>query len=126
MGTATQIAQSFVTEKVDMICAIATPSAQTAYNAAMDKGARDISDGAGYKGCFGHSLGHGVGLKIHETPGLSWGAGNRTLKRMELVTVEPGIYIEGKYGCRIEDMIGVTEQGIVNFAHSTKELIEIY
>ena len=94
-------------------------------NAAMDKIARDIIDGAGYKGCFGHSLGHGVGLKIHETPGLSWGAGNRTLKRMELVTVEPGIYIEGKYGCRIEDMVVVEPNGNRNLTKSPKEMIEI-
>ena len=94
-------------------------------NAAMDKIARDIIDGAGYEGCFGHSLGHGVGLKIHETPGLSWGAGDRTLKRMELVTVEPGIYIEGKYGCRIEDMMVVTENGGRNLTNAPKEMIEI-
>ena len=94
-------------------------------NAAMDKIARDIIDGAGYEGCFGHSLGHGVGLKIHETPNLSWGAGERTLKRMELVTVEPGIYIEGKYGCRIEDMVVVEPDGNRNLTKSPKEMIEI-
>lgn len=92
----------------------------------MDFAARHIIDCAGYGKYFGHALGHGVGMYIHEAPSLSPRAPrDRVLKVGHVVTVEPGIYIEGKYGCRIEDMIGVTEQGIVNFAHSTKDLIEI-
>lgn len=94
-------------------------------NADMDKVARDIIDGAGYKGCFGHSLGHGVGLQVHEMPGLSWAAGERTLKVNEIVTVEPGVYLEGKYGCRIEDMAVVLPNGIRNLMEAPKELIEI-
>ncbi len=94
-------------------------------NADMDKVARDIIDGAGYKGCFGHSLGHGVGLLVHEMPNLSPMSGERTLKTNEIVTVEPGIYIEGKYGCRIEDMAVVLPRGIRNLMAAPKELIEI-
>ncbi len=94
--------------------------------AAMDKVARDLIDAAGYKGCFGHSLGHGVGLDIHESPRLSARAGERKLTLGDVVTVEPGIYLEGKYGCRIEDMIAVTKDGIRNFTQSPKELIEIF
>lgn len=94
-------------------------------NADMDKIARDIIDAAGYKGCFGHSLGHGVGLKIHEAPGLSGGMGAATLKAGQIVTVEPGIYLEGKYGCRIEDMVLVTPGGKRNLTECPKELIEI-
>ncbi|MBE6537785.1 MAG: aminopeptidase P family protein [Ruminococcaceae bacterium] len=78
-----------------------------------------------YKGAFGHSLGHGVGLFIHETPRLSKAGAGRKLRVGEIVTVEPGIYLYGKYGCRIEDMVAVTENGNYNFTHSTKELIEI-
>lgn len=96
-----------------------------AKNADMDKIARDIIYGAGYEGCFGHSLGHGVGLKIHEAPSVSGGAGDRVLSPMEVITVEPGIYIEGKYGCRIEDMMVVTESGGRNLTNAPKEMIEI-
>ncbi len=96
-----------------------------AKNADMDKVARDIIDGAGYKGCFGHSLGHGVGLEIHELPGVSAGMGDATLKPGQIVTVEPGIYIEGKYGCRIEDMVLVTEGGKRLLTDCPKELIEL-
>lgn len=89
-----------------------------------DKVARDIID-AEYKGTFGHSLGHGVGLFIHESPGLSSRAVGYKLRAGEIVTVEPGIYLFGKYGCRIEDMVEIREGSIRNFTHSTKELIEI-
>ena len=92
----------------------------------MDFCARHIIDCAGYGEYFGHSLGHGVGMYIHEAPNLSARAPvDKVLSVGHIVTVEPGIYIEGMYGCRIEDMIGVTENGIINFAHSPKELIEI-
>ncbi len=94
-------------------------------NREVDKVARDIIDGAGYKGCFGHSLGHGVGLLIHEQPGVSAGMGETVLHAGEIITVEPGIYIEGKYGCRIEDMLYITEDGKENLTGCPKELIEI-
>ncbi|MBE6636068.1 MAG: aminopeptidase P family protein [Ruminococcaceae bacterium] len=94
--------------------------------AECDKVARDIIDAnEEYKGAFGHSLGHGVGLFIHESPRLSKVAGGRALRVGEIVTVEPGIYLYGKYGCRIEDMVAVEENGVYNFTHSTKDLIEI-
>ena len=93
-----------------------------------DKIARDIIDGAGYEGCFGHSLGHGVGLYIHENPRLSFGAGeNDVLCPGHVVTAEPGIYIEGKYGCRIEDMIGIQADGTaLDLTQSRKDLIELF
>lgn len=92
-----------------------------------DEIARSIIRNAGYGACFGHSLGHGVGMYIHEAPSLSSRADeNSYLKRGNVVTVEPGIYIEGKYGCRIEDMIAIDHDGqIRNFTKSPKELIEI-
>jgi len=92
----------------------------------LDSIARDIIDNAGYKGCFGHSLGHGVGMYIHEEPRLSQGVKDgEILKAGDVVTFEPGIYIAGKYGCRIEDMVAVTSDGTRNFTKSPKELIEI-
>lgn len=90
----------------------------------VDKIARDIIYNAGYKGCFGHGLGHSVGLLIHEEPRLS-PACNVVLKKDMTMTVEPGIYLEGKFGVRIEDMVLITDDGIYNFAKSPKELIEL-
>lgn len=94
--------------------------------AACDKAARNVIDEAGYRGCFGHSLGHGVGLYIHESPRLSQAAAGKRLLVGHVVTVEPGIYLFGKYGCRIEDMVAVTEDGYRNFTHSPKELVELF
>jgi len=90
-----------------------------------DKAARDIIN-KDYDGAFGHSLGHAVGLLVHEAPALSPKAFGKKLVTGNVVTVEPGIYIFGKYGCRIEDMVAIEDNGIYNFTHSTKELIEIY
>ncbi len=91
-----------------------------------DKIARDIIDSVPeYKGAFGHSLGHSVGLFIHESPRLYSRGFGRKLNAGEIVTVEPGIYLFGKYGCRIEDMVAITKDGIHNFTHSPKDLIEI-
>ena len=91
-----------------------------------DKIARDIINSVPeYNGAFGHSLGHSVGLFIHESPRLYSRGFGRKLNVGEIVTVEPGIYLFGKYGCRIEDMVAITENGIHNFTHSTKELIVV-
>ena len=94
----------------------------------LDTVARNIIDGAGYKGCFGHSLGHGVGMFIHEEPRLSQKAKPEILlTKGHVVTFEPGIYIEGKYGCRIEDMACIRPDGsFYNFTKSPKELIELF
>lgn len=91
-----------------------------------DKVARDIIDSVPeYKGAFGHSLGHSVGLFIHESPRLYSRGFGRKLNVGEILTVEPGIYLFGKYGCRIEDMVVIEKDGVHNFTHSTKDLIEI-
>ena len=90
-----------------------------------DKIARDIIYGAGYEGCFGHSLGHGVGMYIHENPRLA-GGWDKPLEVGAIVTVEPGIYIEGKYGVRIEDMVWLGENGTVNLTKAPKDLIEMF
>lgn len=77
-----------------------------------------------YKGFFGHSLGHGVGLEVHERPNLSSRC-DIVLQPGHVVTVEPGIYLPGNCGVRIEDLVVVTEDGYENFTSSTKELILI-
>jgi Xaa-Pro aminopeptidase len=94
---------------------------------AVDRVARDIIYKAGYEGCFGHGLGHGVGMYIHESPRLSPAAPEGDcLKPGQIVTVEPGIYIAGRFGVRIEDMVVVKPDGLHNFTHSPKELIELF
>ena len=90
----------------------------------LDRIARDIIYSAGYEGCFGHGLGHGVGLLIHEPLKIS-SLGTTPLTQGHVFTVEPGIYLKGKYGVRIEDMIQMTENGPVDITGSPKDLIEI-
>ncbi len=90
----------------------------------IDKVARDIIYGAGYEGCFGHGLGHSVGIEIHENPNFNMRC-DKILKQGTIMTVEPGIYLENKFGVRIEDMVYVTADGIENLTKSKKELITL-
>lgn len=88
----------------------------------LDKIARDIITDAGYGDNFGHSLGHGVGVEIHESPYAS-PSREDILPANSIVTVEPGIYLEGEFGVRIEDFVIVTEDGCINMTKAPKELI---
>lgn len=83
--------------------------------------ARDVIEDAGYGAYFGHSTGHGVGLCIHEEPRLSTTV-NTILSSGMVVTVEPGIYLPGKFGVRIEDMVCVTKNGCTNLTNIPKTL----
>ena len=89
----------------------------------VDRAARDVIANAGYGDCFGHSTGHGVGYEIHEAPNLSPRAGDNRLEIGNVVTVEPGIYLPGVGGVRIEDMALVTENGAENLTKSKKSLL---
>ena len=89
----------------------------------VDKVARDYID-ARYPGAFGHSLGHGVGLFIHEQPRVSFNDPT-VLRPGHVVTVEPGVYIPGVGGCRIEDTVIMTSDGFINAMHAPKHLIEL-
>ncbi len=91
---------------------------------ALDAVARDYIASKGHGEHFGHGLGHGVGLEIHEPPRASFMSTDTLLSGMT-ITVEPGIYVEGKCGVRIEDCCVVTDEGYLNLASSTKELITI-
>ena len=87
-----------------------------------DKVARDIITEAGYGDYFGHGLGHGVGVEIHEHPSVS-PRSEGVLKEGFVVTDEPGIYIPDKFGVRIEDMIYITADGNMNLTEADKQLI---
>lgn len=88
----------------------------------VDQIARGIIYGAGYEGCFGHGLGHSVGLQIHEEPRLS-PACHETLQAGMMMTIEPGIYLEGRFGVRIEDLAVLTDGGCEILTQSPKELL---
>ena len=87
-----------------------------------DRAARDVIAAAGYGEFFGHGTGHGVGIEIHEEPRVSPTAAD-ILEAGNVVTDEPGIYIPGRFGVRIEDMVLITENGFENLTKAPKELI---
>jgi Xaa-Pro aminopeptidase len=87
----------------------------------VDTAAREPIEAAGHGDRFGHGLGHGVGLEVHEGPRLSQRSED-TLASNEVVTVEPGIYLPGRLGVRIEDLVVVTEEGHRNLSGLPKSL----
>jgi len=89
-----------------------------------DAAARAVIDASPFAGTFGHGLGHGLGLDVHEAPRLSTESSD-TLAVGNVVTVEPGIYVEGRFGIRIEDDVFVTADGIENPVRFTKDLVEV-
>jgi Xaa-Pro aminopeptidase len=88
-----------------------------------DARARNVIEQAGYGEYFGHGLGHGVGLEIHEAPRLARTSGDRELLAGNVVTVEPGIYLPGELGVRIEDLAVVRAGGAQILSSFTKELL---
>ena len=90
--------------------------------AEVDAAARQVIADAGYGAYFGHGFGHGVGLFIHEAPTAS-PRGIETLPAGAVVTAEPGIYLPGRFGVRIEDMLYLTDTGCENLTRAEKDLI---
>lgn len=88
----------------------------------VDAASRIAIEAAGLAHAYGHGLGHGVGMEIHEAPTLR-PESEDTLKAGNLVTVEPGLYLPGVGGCRIEDLVVVTEDGCESLTHFTKDLV---
>ena len=87
----------------------------------VDKLARDYIDARGYAGRFGHGLGHSVGIDIHEAPVASPGVKD-VIPAGAVISAEPGIYLPGKFGVRIEDVLFLTEDGSENITHLPKNL----
>jgi len=92
--------------------------------ALVDHWARKTIRREGYGKCFVHSTGHGIGVEVHEAP-LVGARSTAVLKTGQVITIEPGIYIPGYGGVRIEDIVVVGEQGCRNLTETTKELITL-
>ena len=90
----------------------------------VDAAARSLIEDAGYGECFGHGFGHAVGLEVHESLRVSQ-LSEDTLPAGAVISAEPGIYLPGRYGVRIEDVLYVTEEGCENITDLPKELIVI-
>lgn len=91
---------------------------------AADKIARDILEEMGYGKYFTHSLGHGIGVNIHEPPALS-PKGKGTLENRMVFSIEPGVYLDGKFGIRIENTVTLRDGKVVPFMKTTKKLVTL-
>jgi Xaa-Pro aminopeptidase len=135
-GYSSDYTRTFVTGPVDGVVKEAyevVTAAQEAGLAAIrsgiagvdaDAAARRVVDETSFAGTFGHGLGHGLGLEIHEAPRMSTESTD-TLMSRNVVTVEPGIYLEGRAGIRIEDNVVVKDDGIENYTGFRKDLISV-
>jgi len=89
----------------------------------VDAAARDLINERGHGDAFAHGLGHGIGYEVHEPPGLT---GSKTpLEAGVVLTVEPGIYLQGRFGVRIEDTVAVTADGCENLTSTPKGITVI-
>ncbi len=120
------------TEECKKVYEIVKRAQQTAFEAvrpgvtceSIDLAGRRVIEKAGYGEYFTHRIGHGLGLDGHEPPYIVWG-NKRKLESGMVFSIEPGIYLPGKWGIRIEDIVYVTENGAESFYHSSKEFREV-
>ena len=91
----------------------------------IDWAARKVIEDAGYGPYFIHRTGHGIGLEVHEYPDVS-ASSDAVAKPGMIFSVEPGIYLPGKFGVRVEDLVAVTEDGCETLNKTSRELVEIY
>ncbi len=90
----------------------------------LDQVARDFISANGYGECFGHGLGHSVGMEIHESPAANT-RDETVLKDNMIMTIEPGIYLPGKFGVRIEDFVVIKQNSCINLTNAPKNLIKL-
>jgi Xaa-Pro aminopeptidase len=95
------------------------------FNHSADKASRDIIIKSGYGEYYSHGLGHSIGMDNHEAPYLSYVKKRQILEKNMLFTIEPGIYLKGEFGVRIEDTVLVSKTGCENITHFPKELLII-
>ena len=126
------VAVGQVTEEMERVYAIVKEAQQAGLDAAragkpgreVDAAARDIITAAGYGEYFGHSLGHSLGLEVHESPNAT-PANEKPLPRHAVISVEPGIYLPGRFGVRIEDVVVLEETGCRNLMELSKDLLHL-
>ena len=135
-GYASDYTRTFATGPLDGEAAEAYAVVQAAQAAALgairaglpaleaDAVARRVVDASAFAGTFGHGLGHGLGLDVHELPRLSTETSD-VLEPGNVVTVEPGVYLDGRFGVRIEDDVVVTADGIENLTGLRKDLVQV-
>ena len=123
------VALGFVSEEMSRVYNIVLKAQETAIAMSkagctgkeVDAAARNVIEAAGYGSYFGHSYGHGLGIEVHEAPNCSMG-NEKPLVAGNVCSAEPGIYIPGKFGVRIEDVVVLTEEGCLNITKSPKNL----
>jgi Xaa-Pro aminopeptidase len=135
-GYASDYTRTFATGKLDDEAREAYETVKSAQQAALDglraglSGvdadllARSVIEASPFSGTMGHGLGHGLGLDVHEAPSLSTES-KSVLAAGNVVTVEPGVYLEGRFGIRIEDDVVITEDGIENLTGFRKDLVTV-
>lgn len=123
------VAVDYATDEMDKVYHIVLRAQEAGIAAAkpgvtgalVDKAARDIIAAEGYGTCFGHSFGHGIGIDIHELP-LAAPRYTKPLAAGNIISAEPGIYIPGRFGVRIEDMLVITPDGCRDLTNAPKQL----
>ena len=126
------VAVGQVSEEMEKVYQIVKDAQQAGLDAAragktgreVDAAARDIIEKAGYGEYFGHSLGHSLGLEVHEAPNAT-PANDKPLPLHAVISVEPGIYLPGRFGVRIEDVVVLEEDGCRNLMELSKDLLHL-